>query len=101
MPIKAGFSTLGFVDVRHVDGDALGFILACATLLPYWVGIHLLALIHSRREFHTVLTLAGLVGSDAAAMVLKRLLKQERPASCALPTDPRRSCLPLTHTRTP
>ena len=88
MPIKAGLATLGFADVRYVDGEGLGITLACFTMLPYWVGIHFIALIHSRREIHTVLALAGLVASDVVCMLLKRLLRQDRPTSCPPPRIP-------------
>lgn len=74
----------GLTCAHYSAGDALGKVLAHASLAPVAMLLLQAGRVHARREVHEALVLCGLVLEEAVARCLKAMLRQPRPAgTCA------------------
>lgn len=72
-------ASISFTHVAYDPADPLAVFFAWASLVPQTIGVLYVALILSRREAETLLVLAGQTACEAANIILKWLLAQERP----------------------
>ncbi len=60
-------------------GDPLSYICACLALVPQALCVIYVTLIWSTREVEIIFMFAGQMGCEALNLLLKRLIKEERP----------------------
>jgi len=73
-------TTFRLTEVKYDPSDPLGLVLAVASLLPIALLVAFPTLILFRRDLRTITFFAGQLANEALNMVLKRVLREPRPA---------------------
>ncbi|PRW56337.1 aspartate mitochondrial [Chlorella sorokiniana] len=95
---KWGLKAFCIACAKFQEGDTLGEALAVAATAPYFAIYHAAVLLHARRELHMALVMLGLLLTSALCTVIKKALKQPRPAAtCALLGNCHKHGMPSSH----
>ncbi|KAJ2516590.1 hypothetical protein H4217_004483 [Coemansia sp. RSA 1939] len=71
--------SLGLTHFQYQDGDYMGMALALASLFPIFLVVMEATIVLSRREIAGILLLIGQLGNEGLNIVLKVMIRQDRP----------------------
>ncbi|KAJ2044312.1 hypothetical protein GGI08_007140 [Coemansia sp. S2] len=71
--------SFGLTHFQYSDGDHIGMALALASLFPIFLIVMEATIILSRREIAGILLLSGQLLNEAFNLVLKQVIREERP----------------------
>jgi dolichyldiphosphatase len=72
-------ASLKITHVFYNPSDPLSLVSAFLALIPQALMVIYVTLLYARREVDVLLMLAGQLGSEVSNLVLKRIIKEERP----------------------
>ncbi|KAJ2834184.1 hypothetical protein GGI24_000513 [Coemansia furcata] len=71
--------SFGLTHFQYSDGDHIGMALALASLFPIFMVVMEVTIVLSRREIAGILLLSGQLLNEAFNLVLKQIIREERP----------------------